>query len=63
MFLVMVAKKKKNASSITRILQIGTTTVKAELTGLVLSEEKKLQPQKPNILRKRAQILKSIYTN
>ena len=40
LFKVTVAKEEKNASAITRILQIRTTTEKNELTGLVLCKKK-----------------------
>ena len=54
LFMVMVAKREKNDSSITKISWIGTTTGQIGLTGWVLSKKKKLQPQKTYIVRKKA---------
>ena len=62
--MVTVAKEKKNASTITRSLQIQTTTEKncVDLISRPTKQEKMLL-QNTYILRKRSQKLKNIYTS
>ena len=63
--MVTVAKEEKNASPITRSLQIQTTTEKncVDLISRPTKQEKMLQLQNTYILRKRSQKLKNIYTS
>ena len=58
-----VCKKEKNASSITRILKIRTTTEKIDLAGWVLSEKKVVTSKNLYFEKKGPEVKKHLHLN